>query len=54
MNILRLLWLLSPLLLLSTILVPVFTHSKKPKDVVGVFRVKDVFFHAKVPPSIGI
>ena len=34
-------------------LVPVLTHFKNPIDVVRGLKVKDVFFCAKVPPSIG-
>ena len=34
-------------------LVPVLTHFKNPIDVVRGLKVKDVYFRAKVPPSIG-
>ena len=33
-------------------LVPEITHSKKPIDVVRVLKVKNVFIHLKVLPSI--
>ena len=43
----------SLLSLLTDRLVPVLTHSQNPIDVVRGSKVKDVFFRAKVPPSIG-